>query len=516
MTYRVIQKNKKGNKYLYEVESYWDSKKKQPRQRRKYIGVWDDEIGTVKKKEAQRDVVTTKEYGSTYLLHYISDELDLSKRLETAFGPDGRDILALSMTKVIRPTALKNVIHTMEDTWIPNICKTDSSFKSQWISNFLISLSKQDLGVYNFGKSLVNGQDEALIYDITSLSSQSRNINWLEFGDDYRKLGTPQVNLGVVFSIGKRIPIFYKLFPGSITDVVTIKNLICEVREFGINKCTYVLDRGFFSETNIIALMDEKVDFIMPLPFSTKIGKSSISESNLKIDNAINAKRFDNKIYYVVEKKITIGKKRLIAYLLFNEDRKGDEVNSFFNRLMDIENSLENKKVRRNPQKVFEITAKDFKNFFSYTYGPDGFHLERRAKAIAQAINKMGKMILLSSAPIPWDEALSLYHERDAIEKIFDDMKNELDMLPIRVRKNETLKGLTLIYFISMILRSLLLQRARSVKLLEKDSIEGILLDMGKLRAVKIGNAWKLTEVSKKQRTCFEKMEIPIPVSVKT
>ena len=128
----------------------------------------------------------------------------------------------------------------------------------------------------------------------------------------------------------------------------------------------------------------------------------------------------------------------------------------------------------------------------------------------------MGKMILLSSAPIPWDEALSLYHERDAIEKIFDDMKNELDMLPIRVRKNETLKGLTLIYFISMILRSLLLQRARSVKLLEKDSIEGILLDMGKLRAVKIGNAWKLTEVSKKQRTCFEKMGIPIPVSVKT
>ena len=139
--------------------------------------------------------------------------------------------------------------------------------------------------------------------------------------------------------------------------------------------------------------------------------------------------------------------------------------------------------------------------------------MERRSKAITQAVNRMGKMILLSSADIPWDEALSLYRERDAIEKIFDELKNELDMMPLRVRKNETMKGLTLIYFVSMILRSLLLQRARTAKLLEKDSVEGIILDMSKIRAVRIGNIWKLTEITKKQRIYLEKMSIPIPVS---
>ena len=513
MSYQVIQKDKEGHKYAYEVESYWDPKKKQPRQRRKYLGVWDEETGTIKPKETQRDIVTTKEYGSVYLLKKVSSELELSKKLEYAFGSDGNNILALSMAKILRPSALRNVIHTIEDSWIPEMCNTDSSFKSQWLSNFLVNISKQDIGLYNFCRSIANSKDEALIYDITSLSSYSRNINWLEYGDDYRKLDTPQVNLGLVFSIEKKIPIYYKIFPGSITDVVTITNLISEVKEFGIKNCTYVLDRGFYSEPNVLALIDAEVDFIMPLPFSTTIGKNSISESNLNIENANNARRFGKKIYYVVEKTIDIGGKPLFAFILFNEDRKGDEVSSFYNRLMDIEKELEGKKIRRDPQKVFEIVARDFQNYFSYTYGPDGFHVERRSKAITQAVNRMGKMILLSSADIPWDEALSLYRERDAIEKIFDELKNELDMMPLRVRKNETMKGLTLIYFVSMILRSLLLQRARTAKLLEKDSVEGIILDMSKIRAVRIGNIWKLTEITKKQRIYLEKMSIPIPVS---
>jgi uncharacterized protein len=60
------------------------------------------------------------------------------------------------------------------------------------------------------------------------------------------------------------------------------------------------------------------------------------------------------------------------------------------------------------------------------------------------------------------------------------------------------------------------LQRARNAKLLEKDSLEGILSEMSKIRAVLIGTQWKLTEITKKQRTYFEKMGIPIPVSVET
>ena len=107
---------------------------------------------------------------------------------------------------------------------------------------------------------------------------------------------------------------------------------------------------------------------------------------------------------------------------------------------------------------------------------------------------------------------LSLYRERDEVEKEFDDLKNELEAMPLRVQKVETLKGLLFIFFISQVLRAALLRRARDAKLLEMSSLEEILMELAKLRAVKVGGKWRLTEISKKERTIFEKMEISIPV----
>lgn len=46
MSYIVHQKVK-GRIYAYEAESYWDPERKQPRQRRRYLGVVDEETGEI-------------------------------------------------------------------------------------------------------------------------------------------------------------------------------------------------------------------------------------------------------------------------------------------------------------------------------------------------------------------------------------------------------------------------------------------------------------------------------------
>lgn len=119
---------------------------------------------------------------------------------------------------------------------------------------------------------------------------------------------------------------------------------------------------------------------------------------------------------------------------------------------------------------------------------------------------------LISSTKRSWDEVLSLYRKRDEVEKKFDDLKNELEVMPLRVQKLATLQGLLFIFFLSLVLRAMLLRRARIAKLLEKSSIEEIPMEMAKIRAVNIGGKWRLTEISKKQRTILEKMEIAILV----
>jgi len=98
------------------------------------------------------------------------------------------------------------------------------------------------------------------------------------------------------------------------------------------------------------------------------------------------------------------------------------------------------------------------------------------------------------------------------VEKKFDDLKNELEAMPLRVHKIETLQGLLFVFFVSLVIRAILLQKAREAKLLDKKSVEEIMMELAKIRAVKIGGKWRLTEITKKQRTILEKMKIPIPV----
>jgi transposase len=249
----------------------------------------------------------------------------------------------------------------------------------------------------------------------------------------------------------------------------------------------------------------------MQLPFSVNIGKGLISETNKDIENPANARRFGGDIFYVLESEVQIGDVNAYGYVLFNKKREGLETNSFYNRLIDIESALDGKEFK-NPIGQFKRTAGNFERYFECIVDRRTIHLRRRINAISQAANRFGKTILLSATKRRWDDVLSLYRERDEVEKKFDDLKNELEVMPLRVQKIEKLQGLLFIFFISLILRAILLRRARDAELLDKNSIEDILMELAKLRAVKVGGKWRLTEISKKQRMILEKMKIGIPV----
>ena len=99
----------------------------------------------------------------------------------------------------------------------------------------------------------------------------------------------PQVNLGLVLSLHTHIPLNFKLVLGSINDVVTLKNLVAEIKAFGITKSLFILDRGFYSENNIEEMNSEKIEFVLPLPSGIKIGNGLICETNRDIENPVEA-----------------------------------------------------------------------------------------------------------------------------------------------------------------------------------------------------------------------------------
>jgi len=117
----------------------------------------------------------------------------------------------------------------------------------------------------------------------------------------------------------------------------------------------------------------------------------------------------------------------------------------------------------------------------------------------------MGKQIILSHGPLDWKECLTVYRERDYIEKTFRILKQDLQVIPLNVKKESTMKGFLFVTFISLILRMKLLKQMMDAGLLEDYTLDGLLLELSKIKKIRLVTGETVTtEISKKQRTILD------------
>ena len=96
MAYKINQKVGKYI-YVYEVESYWDKEKKQPRQLRKFLGRRDIITGKIldtKVKNKNRPVKSL-DFGNIYFLEEISKQLQITEILKEVIPTKYKEILSL-------------------------------------------------------------------------------------------------------------------------------------------------------------------------------------------------------------------------------------------------------------------------------------------------------------------------------------------------------------------------------------------------------------------------------------
>jgi transposase len=110
------------------------------------------------------------------------------------------------------------------------------------------------------------------------------------------------------------------------------------------------------------------------------------------------------------------------------------------------------------------------------------------------------------------DEVLRLYGCRDRVEKLFDVLKNELIEGRLRVSSREALEGRLFLAFLALVLHSLVDNAMREKELYKQWSVAEVLAELKKLRRIDMSSGRTyLTEITKKQRTMLEKLNIPIP-----
>ena len=336
-----------GHKYAYEITPYYDKESKHIRQHSKYLGKYED--GKIKR-VGYTLLVSAYDYGELVPFLKIEEDLKVNEILQTLLPEDvAHTVIALAINRIVSPVSMDNLKTWYDRTYLSQVYGS-LSLSSQSLSNLLKKLGESGINVdfsSRFIKNLELERREALIYDITSLSSSSKLIDILEYGYNCDGLDLPQLNLFLIAHKTLGIPMFYDVYPGSIVDVSTLHNTVEKLRSLGIVEVSLIMDRGFFSDVNLADLTDSGYDFIMPASFSNKRIKSLVLEMKKDIERGKNLSKFNGQVIFVKSALVDIGEYRYQSYVYYDPQRESGERVRLYDRLHSIAERLGNRKLRK-------------------------------------------------------------------------------------------------------------------------------------------------------------------------
>ena len=505
----TIEQKVNGHIYLYEVTSYWDKVKKQPRQRRVYKGP-KHKIYKQKVIENASDIIV-KNFGNIYLLDYLSRSLGLTELLRTVFPQSYKEILALSYYDITEGSPYYLFNYFQSESYFPGL----SLMSSQETSKLCELIGKSQRQRMEFIKRWISHLQplKGLYYDITSVSSYSTQIEFIEWGYNRDNENLSQQNIGLICCKETSQPLFYNITSGSIVDVSTLKNCLSYLKIFKISDVEFILDKGFFSKSNVLEMnsKDACIKFIMPLPNRLKKVKQLLAKHGDKLSDPSNAFEYNEEILYHISETITFDKDQFDVHIYMNEKLGIEQKHNFLKDIIKIENSFKTKEYKTRKEYLEYVENEIPKKYIEYfRWNKQTLKIEQHVENIELYLKKVGSFLLLTNQKkIDMSRILKYYRNKDAIEKLFNIVKNEMDGRRIRSHSTINSDGRLFVKFIALIIYTKLLTVMRQKKLIKKYTVKELLYELKKLKLTTIEKEKPILGViSKKQRLIFEAFDI--------
>lgn len=510
----IVEQEIKGNIYLYLVESQWDKEKKKTFQKRKYLGAKYPKKG--KKTSTKGSNLLNKSYGNVLLLQYLAKQTGIDVILKSYFPDCFEQILAFTYYQICMNSSFYLFPYWLEEHHLPNVKKLDSSA----ISTLLTQIGQNEKGRLAVLEQWITHLSplKTLYYDISSISSYSSNLSFIEWGYNRDKDQLAQLNIGLVCCQQTGLPIYYRLHQGSIVDVTTLNNCRKYLAAFGLNNFLFILDKGFFSLSNIGLMnqpkkVEDKIEFIIGLPFKLKKAKQLLRKYKRPLSNLKTSFSYKGQIINHIRTEVEFEKQTFDAHIFYNEQIALQTRHRLLNALLELETkklaqlsfaSLKEWKAYRNKHLP---TA--YNTFFSYNTKTK--KAQKNIRKINAHLNTAAYFILLTNRKgLTAHSIMEQYFTKDMVEKMFDILKNELDAKRVRMNKDDTATAKLFILFIALIIHAQMTRIMKEHDLFKQYTIKELLLE---LKKIKINYLSKdqipiISEVSKKQKKILKVFDL--------
>lgn len=496
---KIVRRKKGKNSYvLYEVDRVYDPKRKfnvpkrvvigklasdaadammQPNE--KFLQLFPESRNSLLELPSKRS--NTLHVGSHIALASIIQEYKLEQLLRNIFADKAGLILDLACYCIVAEDnaaqyypdyARCHPLHT-EDMRIVS----DST-----ISRFLSSVDRDQITAFLDAWSDRQNRRERIYisYDSTNKNCQAGDLDFVEFGHakDHDKL--PIFNVAIIYDKTNQVPLFYETYPGSIPDVSQLKLMVEKLVEYGYKNIGLIIDRGYFSRSNIELMDEKKIDFLLMVKGCKTLVSSMILETRGTFETNRSCRIGNSNIYGTTLKRpLFSGDKKDRYFHLLHSSAKAATERAELDRKIDL--MAEELKGLENQKIVGEI-GKPYSDYFTCFYqdisekkgdqnkekkGDQSkeqkddqskekifLFAQEKTDLIQKEHEVCGYFCLVSSKKMTAQEAYRLYRGRDVSEKLFRADKTFLGSSAQRIHSNEALQAKLFVEFIALIIRN--------------------------------------------------------------
>ena len=323
------------------------------------------------------------------------------------------------------------------------------------VSSFLNEMTAdQRIGFLNAWNETKSHREKIYIsYDSTNKNCQAGDVEIAEYGHAKDDDSKPIINYAVAYDKTNREPLFYEDYCGSINDVTQLQYMVGKAVAYGYRHIGFILDRGYFSKSNI-RLMDKcGYNFIIMM----KGMKAMAAEVILKVRGT-----FEEKRDCAIREYHTYG--TTVPHELYPSDEKDRHFHVFYDTAkMHAEREAFEQKLDKMVQTVSKLYGQKnvevgaaVRKYYDIIEHEDGtlMGMVEKPDAIERELKLAGYFIIITSEKMSAADALRLYKGRDESEKLFRGDKSYLGNKSFRNHYTESVESKIFIEFIALIIRS--------------------------------------------------------------
>lgn len=405
-----IRKIKKGGAiYLAKVESYREDGKVKQRVI-EYVGKQEDGVAIQKVDINKIEIANVQEYANITILYQLAIQLKLNYLL----GKHNKVIIALLIAHLICKGSILRLSKWIENSTIKDVVGLED-LTTEMLYNALdhleeCSFNLIEQSIFEYWLKIAPNDNKSFVLDVTDTYYNGRHDkSSVRKGKDGKVSKLIQIGLGVSFENG--FPIFHKSYNGNISNIKILEDLMRVMAERGID--TIVMDRGFYSESNVEDLNRLKIKIIVGVKQSIGIKKNILEGINR--DDIYRAKN-------------QVALKGTFVYV--------QEVSFLFGKLVVIYNP-KYEALKRDKMLADEATDNEVK-FVGYS-------------------------LIFHNTILKPDAVVKKYFDKDIVERSFRTMKGDVQLHPIRLWLPNRVNAHIKICYLSMCLLSLIKFRCKKI-----------------------------------------------------